>query len=87
MSPTPATSTGFPKVASRLAALACRTMCQVDFSASQLSSARNRTHRDRQNLMKIVQPDVTGARVIKPVPAFGKAIQNNPPGRDSFATR
>jgi len=52
-----------------------------------LASAQNRAHRDRQNLMEIVQCSIAGARVIQPVPAFDKAIQNNLPRRDSFTTR
>jgi len=51
-----------------------------------LPAAQNRAQRDRQNLMKVVQRGIAGARVVQTVPAFDKAIQNNLPRRKSSAT-
>ena len=50
-------------------------------------AAQNRAHRYRQNLMKVVQRRIAGARVVQAVPAFNKAIQNSLPRRESAATR
>ena len=52
-----------------------------------LPAAQNRAHRYRQNLMKVVQCGIAGARVVQTIPAFDKAIQNHPPRRESSATR
>src|SRR5271166_4119835 len=52
-----------------------------------LPAAQNRAHRYRQNLMKVVQRSIAGARVVQTVPAFDKAIQDLPPRRESPATR
>ena len=52
-----------------------------------LPAAQNRAHRYRQNLMKVVQRGIAGARVVQTVPAFDKAIQDLLPRRESFATR
>src|SRR5271166_3204603 len=41
-----------------------------------LPAAQNRAHRYRQNLMKVVQRRIAGARVVQTVPAFDKAIQD-----------
>jgi len=52
-----------------------------------LPAAQNRTHRYRQNLMKVVQRGIAGARVVQTIPAFDKAIQNHLPRRESAAIR
>src|SRR5208337_4695116 len=52
-----------------------------------LPAAQNRARRYRQNLMKVVQRSIAGARVVQTVPAFDKAIQDLPPRRESSATR
>ena len=44
-----------------------------------LPAAQNRAHRYRQNLMKVVQRGIAGARVVQSVPAFDKAIQDLSP--------
>src|SRR5271154_4328541 len=41
-----------------------------------LPAAQNRAHRYRQNLMKVVQRRIAGARVVQTVPAFDKPIQH-----------
>jgi hypothetical protein len=51
-----------------------------------LPAAQNRAHRYRQNLMKVMQSGVAGARVVQTVPAFDKAIQDLLPRRESAAT-
>jgi hypothetical protein len=52
-----------------------------------LPAAQNRAHRYRQNLMKVVQRGIAGARVVQTLPAFEKAIQNHLPRRESSTTR
>src|ERR1700721_2879509 len=70
------------------------TMCNGDLPLAlsnerrrALPAAQNRAHRYRQNLMKVVQRRIAGARVVQTVPAFDKPIQHLLPRRESFATR
>src|SRR5208337_5602443 len=41
-----------------------------------LPAAQNRARRYRQNLMKVVQRGIAGARVVRTVPAFDKAANS-----------
>ena len=51
-----------------------------------LTAAQNRAQGDDQNLMEVVQRSVPRTRIIQPVPARDKFLQNNLPSCDSLAT-
>jgi hypothetical protein len=69
---------GEPEKAAQERLLRFRKQPHVDRA---LPAAQNRAQRYRQNLMKVVQRRIAGARVPQTVPAFDKSIQNILPRR------